>query len=181
MPSCLTCLRPDLQAFLFSPADADAERRAKLTKERLENDDGTPEGQGNGPGTNRKANPVRKPGARYTVGSYRRAIERGCEVAFGMPKDLKPSRAPEGATPDEQAAHAAHAEQEHERKAKRAEWRKANVWHPHQLRHNAATWLRKEFGIDVARIILGHTSDTMTAVYAERDRLKAREIMGKVG
>jgi integrase len=28
--------------------------------------------------------------------------------------------------------------------------------HPHQLRHNAATWLRKEFGLDVARVVLGH-------------------------
>jgi integrase len=30
---------------------------------------------------------------------------------------------------------------------------KANVdpWHPHQLRHNAATWLRREFGLDAAR------------------------------
>lgn len=31
-------------------------------------------------------------------------------------------------------------------------------WHPHQLRHNAATALRREHGIEVARVILGHRS-----------------------
>ena len=46
-------------------------------------------------------------------------------------------------------------------------------WHPHQLRHNAATWLRKEFGLDVARVILGHSSPVVTEVYAEMDREKA--------
>ena len=37
-------------------------------------------------------------------------------------------------------------------------------WHPNQLRHNAATWLRKEFGLDVARVILGHSSSAVTEV-----------------
>lgn len=54
-------------------------------------------------------------------------------------------------------------------------------WHPHQLRHNAATWLRKEFGLDAARCILGHRSTAVTEVYAEVDRQKAIEIMGLVG
>src|SRR5262245_36675452 len=35
-------------------------------------------------------------------------------------------------------------------------------WHPHQLRHNAATLLRKEFGLDVARAVLGHSSPAVT-------------------
>src|SRR5262249_16376303 len=39
-------------------------------------------------------------------------------------------------------------------------------WHPHQLRHNAATWLRKEFGLDIARIILGHSSPVVTEIVA---------------
>ena len=54
-------------------------------------------------------------------------------------------------------------------------------WHPHQLRHNAATWLRKEFGLDVARIILGHRSPAITEVYAELDFAKAVEVMHRVG
>ena len=31
-------------------------------------------------------------------------------------------------------------------------------WHPNQLRHNAATRLRREFGLDMARAVLGHSS-----------------------
>lgn len=54
-------------------------------------------------------------------------------------------------------------------------------WHGHQLRHNAATWLRKEFGIDIARVVLGHRSAAVTEIYAELDFAKAREVMGRVG
>jgi integrase len=32
------------------------------------------------------------------------------------------------------------------------------------IRHNAATHLRKEFGIEVARIILGHRSASVTEI-----------------
>ncbi|HBG27611.1 MAG: hypothetical protein A2Y10_15765 [Planctomycetes bacterium GWF2_41_51] len=42
--------------------------------------------------------------------------------------------------------------------------------HPHQLRHNAATFLRKEFGLETARIILGHKLALITEVYAEMDQ-----------
>ena len=54
-------------------------------------------------------------------------------------------------------------------------------WHPHQLRHNYATRVRKEYGIETARILLGHRSMVTTEVYAEADRTKAREIVAKIG
>lgn len=54
-------------------------------------------------------------------------------------------------------------------------------WHPHQLRHNAATRLRKEFGLDTARAVLGHSSTAVTEVYAELDRGKAAEAMRIIG
>jgi len=60
-------------------------------------------------------------------------------------------------------------------------WHRAHRWHPHQLRHNAGTYLRKEFGIEIARIILGHRSPSMTEIYAELDDQKATEIMRKIG
>ena len=61
--------------------------------------------------------------------------------------------------------------------------RRADVpaWHPHQLRHNAATRLRKEFGLDAARAILGHSSHTTAEIYAELDREQAASIMERVG
>jgi integrase len=54
-------------------------------------------------------------------------------------------------------------------------------WHPNQLRHNAATLLRKKFGLDVTRAVLGHSSADVTAVYAEMDMAKAAEAMAQVG
>jgi hypothetical protein len=41
--------------------------------------------------------------------------------------------------------------------------------------------LRKEYGIEVAKIILGHATLSATQVYAERDMEKAREIVSKIG
>jgi site-specific recombinase XerC len=60
-------------------------------------------------------------------------------------------------------------------------WYKQYHWHPHQLCHNAATFLRKEFEIDTARIILGHRSAVITEVYAEMDQQNAMEAVVRVG
>lgn len=54
-------------------------------------------------------------------------------------------------------------------------------WHPNQLRHLAATNLRREFGIEIARAVLGHSTVDMTEVYAEMDAAKARDAMAKLG
>lgn len=54
-------------------------------------------------------------------------------------------------------------------------------WTPAQLRHNAATELRREFGIEVARVVLGHRSAATTEIYAEIDRTKASEAMSRIG
>ena len=61
--------------------------------------------------------------------------------------------------------------------------KKAKVphWHPHQLRHNAATALREQFGIEVARVVLGHRSAAVTEIYAEIDRQRAIEAVAEVG
>jgi integrase len=58
-------------------------------------------------------------------------------------------------------------------------------WHPHQLRHNAATRLEDEFGTQVAQTILGHATLTMTRHYASKRSSKkmedAAEAIRKVG
>jgi integrase len=54
-------------------------------------------------------------------------------------------------------------------------------WHPHQLRHSAGTRIRKEYGIEAAKIILGHQKLNATEIYAEADREKARKIVKKLG
>ena len=57
----------------------------------------------------------------------------------------------------------------------------ATHWTPHQLRHSAATRLRKEFGLEAARTILGHRHVAATEIYAEVNRDQAIEVMQKVG
>ena len=54
-------------------------------------------------------------------------------------------------------------------------------WHPHQLRHAAATELRRELGIEQARVVLGHRSPGMTELYAEVDRRAAAAAMARLG
>lgn len=54
-------------------------------------------------------------------------------------------------------------------------------WTPNQLRHSAATRIRREFGIEAASVILGHSNLQTTQIYAEADRLRAIEIAASVG
>ncbi len=54
-------------------------------------------------------------------------------------------------------------------------------WHPNQLRHNAATAIRSEYGIEATRVILGHSSVETSEIYAERDEARAAEVMRRIG
>jgi len=46
-------------------------------------------------------------------------------------------------------------------------------WHPHQLRHTLATEIRGRFGLEAARVLLGHTTPLVTKTYALRDEAAA--------
>jgi integrase len=61
--------------------------------------------------------------------------------------------------------------------------KKAGVpeWSPLQLRHTAATAIRARYGVEAAKVILGHTKVETTQIYAERDLGKAQEIMRTIG
>jgi integrase len=54
-------------------------------------------------------------------------------------------------------------------------------WSPLQLRHSAATEIRAKYGVEAAKVILGHTKVETTQIYAERDLGKAKEIMAEIG
>jgi len=54
-------------------------------------------------------------------------------------------------------------------------------WTPHQLRHAAATRIRREYGLEAARAMLGHRSSAVTEIYAEADAGKVLEIAAEVG
>jgi integrase len=57
----------------------------------------------------------------------------------------------------------------------------AEEWTPLQLRHAAGTRFRKLFGVEAARVLLGHSSAVTTEIYAERDDRGAAEAMRRVG
>ncbi len=159
---------------LFSPAEAEAERRARQHAERK-----TPLSCGNRPGTNRVEAPDRKPSDTYTVSSYRRAIQYACDRAFPPPEHLRPRTlgGGRGETQSEFIARLAEGE-----RCELSEWRRSHRWHPHQLRHNAATRIRREFGLEAAQLVLGHSSAAITdAVYAERDATKVVQAMQRLG
>ncbi len=158
----------DPQTYCFSPAEAEAERRQRQHKERT-----TPLTCGNVPGSNVKGDPHRAAGDRYTTCSYRRAIARACDHAFPPPEPLVKRDDETNAQWQMRLS----TEQKDELKA----WQKAHRWHPHQLRHNSATELRKEFGLEAARIILGHRSAAITEVYAEKDEQAAVDAINRVG
>lgn len=54
-------------------------------------------------------------------------------------------------------------------------------WSPNQLRHTAATEIRKEFGVEGAQVALGHSRADVTQVYAERNQELAVEVARRLG
>lgn len=158
-----------VNAYCFSPAEAERERRSRLHAARK-----TPMSCGNRPGRNCCENPRRKPSDRYSTPAYHRAIQYACDVAFPPPPSI-------ARRPDETKLEWRDRLTPQQREELRA-WRRDHRFHPHQLRHNAATNLRREFGLEAAQLALGHASAQITdAVYAERDHAKVVEIMRKIG
>jgi integrase len=162
-------LKPDLTAFVFSPADAERERREQQHARRK-----TPLSCGNVPGSNRSPTPRKQPGERYTVESYGRAIKNACERAFPMPVDLVEPTGAAAIAKDTPTAKASRA------KARR-EWRARYGWHPHRLRHNFGTWARKEYSLEVAQLLLGQSTIKAAEIYAEKNVAAAQRIMAAVG
>lgn len=54
-------------------------------------------------------------------------------------------------------------------------------WTPYQLRHAAATRIKRDHGLEAVRVLLGHSSATMAEHYAEDDLAKARDVMAQAG
>lgn len=54
-------------------------------------------------------------------------------------------------------------------------------WHPHQLRHTVGTEVSNRYGVESARVFLGHEHVKVTEIYAERDLDLARQIAREMG
>lgn len=130
-------LKPDLTAYLFSPAQAQAERDAEKRKNRKTKVQPSQV-------CRKKTNPKKQKGDRYDRCSYYRAVSYAIKKGRKAGLDV----------PD---------------------------WHPHQLRHNAATRIRRERGLDAARAVLGHRSLAITDTYAEIDQALAAKVAAEMG
>jgi hypothetical protein len=149
-------LRPYLlrgaEEFCFSPRDSEEKRRAIRYEARL-----TPMSCGNTIGTNRVRRPKRVVGQRYTPQSYLYAVRRACDRAFPVPDDIA----------DDVAA--------------AEKWRSDHRWSPNRLRHALATKVRREFDIEAAKVLLGHSQINISGHYAEQDRRRAIEVSKRIG
>lgn len=151
-------------AFCFSPSESKDIQKVARTAKRV-----TPANTGCKVGDKKKRWPKRASGERFTTATYRRAITRGCEVAFGMPKELRRARRNE--QPDEKAT----------RLVKAAKWRESHCWAPNQLRHAAATEIRERYDLEHAQVALGHAKANTAEIYAEKNAKLARNIAREIG
>jgi integrase len=155
-----------LDAYCFSPATSEQERRIEQRRNRRT--PMTPSQERRQP----ERCPKRPKRDHYDETSYRNAVYRACERAFPAPEPLarrvgETTRAwQERLTP--------------EQKEQLASWRATNRWHPNQLRHSRATELRRH-GLDLVKTILGHSKVETSQIYAEKDLAAAMELVAKIG
>lgn len=164
-PAAQTALRPYLEgrapdSFVFSPRASRFEHQMQRALKRR-----VPVHRGNRIGSNRVANPQRVPGLRYTSNAFLLAVYSACDKAWPHPEL--------GLLHKSQLTS--------EQRADLRAWRIAHRWHPHQIRHAAATRIRAAAGVEAAKVILGHSDLRVTEIYAERDYALALEVMDKMG
>jgi integrase len=104
----------------------------------------------------RKVHPKRSPRTSYDRNAYRLAIARGVKKAN---KKILEDSAEMGIDKPTLVYHG----------------------HPNQLRHSATTMIRRDYGLEAAQVILGHSKTDVTQIYAERDAAKAIEVVRKIG
>jgi len=144
-------LKLELNATVFSPADAQRERYAALRANRK-----TPVQPSQR--CRKKRRPQVCPGESYTAHAYSGAVARAvkrCNAA----RRARAAKERRELRPDELVPH----------------------WHPNQLRHAAGTRVRKELGLETSGAVLGHTRMSATEVYAARDEGIARQAAARLG
>lgn len=152
-------LKRDTKAYCFSPLEAERERYSRCTSHRhqavLANQTG------------------RKIGSRYTTGTYYRAIAYACDRVFPPPAPLQRR--------DGESLGAWKTRLGKDGWQELSAWQIEHRWSPNRLRHNALTRIEDRYGIELARIIAGHTTAETTEIYLQRDLSKASDAIAAVG
>ncbi len=164
-------LKPDVCAWLFTPKDAISQRTMQCGTHRRQRQ------MPNHKKTSRTIND------RYDPTSYCRSIAHACDQAFPPPAELARHRVPGSGN------HRSRWETVKEWrnrlgpkqwKALKA-WQSDHRWFPNQLRHTRATQIRHRYGLEAARVTLGHSSTIVTEIYAERDEALAVQVAKEIG
>lgn len=160
----------DADDYLFSPEGATDEHRAERAANRK-----TPRYPSHMKRNvrKRKSRPRRTPTDKYDHRSFSRAVARACDEAFPAPVPLA-QRTDETLTMWANRLTA-------EEKSRLTAWRRQHRWHPNQLRHSYATRVRKQYGLEAAQVLLGHSRADVTQVYAERNEELAIGIASQIG
>ncbi len=176
-PKCQAILKPFLQRegseYIFSPKESVEQMIARRNAARK-----TPISCGNVRGSNVKRYPKKKPAEHYTTNSYAHAIKYACKRAFPPPMHLSPQKLANGKF---ESLVSFEKRLSVDELFKLKNWHIAHQWHPHQLRHTAATRLRRIEGIEAAQVVLGHKTLSVTEIYAEKNVEAARQLMAKHG
>jgi integrase len=140
--------RDQPEEYLFSPTEAEQARRRKQrarrkTKVQPSQMDRTSD------------SPAKSPGDRYTTASYGKAVRYACRKADKARR--------------EELVAAARAADPQADVTEIVEKVYVPEWGVHRLRHNAATAIRDEFGVEMAQFALGHASMNATLIYAGAD------------
>ena len=170
----------DTDNYLFSPQEV-VELQRKATHALRK----TPLSCGNAPGTNVVRHPIRSPGGHWITAAYGRAINTACQKAWPLPEHLEPKVI----TPSQGRNHKPRRETRNEWRSRLTPaewadvkaWRKAHSWSANQLRHTCGTKVRDAYGLDAAQVVLGHAHAKTTEIYAERNSMRAAEIMEMMG
>jgi integrase len=164
-------LKLGLQAFLFSPREAEEARQAERGRKRQ-----TPRYPSHMRRNERKrrgAKRRRAPKDRYTTQSYGRAVARACDLAFPLPETL--------AKRSDETTAEWKSRLTPEQHVRVKAWRREHRWHPHQLRHLHATEVRRDYGLEGAQVALGHAHADVTQIYARCDASLAKRIAREIG
>lgn len=184
--------RPPADRPLFQPSEAEAER-SRSRRERRRTPMTPSQARRRG-----KVDRARAPGESYDVTAYRNAIRHAVKQANAARirqrvSDVlgRDANAADREVLDSVAR--TRADRIESRLARAMEFLSPSVqdalrgvslvpkWFSNQLRHSAGTRLRKEVGLEAARVVLGHARAAVTEIYAEVDHEAAREIMKRLG
>lgn len=119
----------------------------------------------------------------YLFSPKRAEVQRRAELGARRKRALSPAQRAHRPKPDPERAPGDLYDDGAYRKAIRRVCKRLGIpiWFPHQLRHSAASEIRRRYGLEASQAVLGHSELGTTQIYAEVDRTAAQKVMAEIG